>query len=313
MAAAAAAGDDPPGNLQEEYADAKEFTAAVHMLAVTQNKTVSTATWASGSKTRTMVCTHHICARKKFEDAVRKRAADKYPGDTEQQKDMVKKNLGMWKPGESVCAFKAQACKNRQTGRWKLTTTCVLRHSAACTVAGAKVKASALQQNPAFRASVIANGGKGKAKALRAEAQKLGFGGAALTNDAIYRAQSKVRDLFDLVDDASDDIVDVKPPPKRVKEAHGNSRRKRKERGSSASTGRTRSASFAAAAAAATGSKAPRLGFCALCTSAGRTDLEHHKSSMCPYKAPDVDPSNFLTLSDEDDDISSRATGLMQE
>eukprot|EP00035_Acanthoeca_spectabilis_P017267 m.360039 g.360039 ORF g.360039 m.360039 type:complete len:67 (+) comp16634_c2_seq11:60-260(+) len=42
MAAAAAAGDDPPGNLQEEYADAKEFTAAVHMLAVTQNKTLAT-------------------------------------------------------------------------------------------------------------------------------------------------------------------------------------------------------------------------------------------------------------------------------
>lgn len=94
----------------------------------------------------------------------------------------------------------------------------------------------------------------------------------------------------------------VRPPPKRVKETHGNSTRKRKLRRSARSTGRTRTASFAAAAAAGGSAKARRTGACAICTAAGRTDVEAHQSSMCPWSLPDVNPSEILALTDDSDE-----------
>lgn len=111
------------------------------------------------------------------------------------------------------------------------------------------------------------------------------------------------RDILNNLDEYDlDEVVIIKPPAMREKEAHGNRKRKRKERGTVvASTGRTRTASFAMAAAAAPGAApANRTGACAVCTKAGRYDNEPHQASMCPYALPEVDDALIITISDDD-------------
>lgn len=111
---------------------------------------------------------------------------------------MVKKNLARWAP-EDICVFMASASKNRTTGLWTLSGKSVLEHSQSCPVASAKVKPSMLAKDPAWRASIGAHGGKAKAKVIRAEAAKIGLGGSAATNDALYQAQKKVRGELNLL------------------------------------------------------------------------------------------------------------------
>lgn len=77
-------------------------------------------------------------------------------------------NMKQWRPAEDVCKFKAVAHVNRKT---KMVQTSfeasTLRHSASCIVVGAKTRTSLLTKDAAFKASVMAHGGKGKATAMR--------------------------------------------------------------------------------------------------------------------------------------------------
>jgi hypothetical protein len=96
----------------------------------------------------------------------------------------------------------------------------------------------------------------------------------------------------------------VKAPPKRVTEPHGNSKRKRKisgkgQRGKVASTGRTRTRTFTAAANTTAVAVNEARQRCKLCTRAGRTDVEPHKSTLCPFNS-DVPTPEVVMLSDNE-------------
>jgi hypothetical protein len=123
--------------------------------------------------------------------------------------------------------------------------------------------------------------------------------------DELAARNTGVLDILDDLDeqDGLGIAPSVLPPPKRLNEQHGNRKRKRKESaGSAASTGRTKTASYAAAAASGGGAPARRTGACAICTRAGRFDVEAHKASMCPWGLPDVDAIDIITVSDDSDD-----------
>ena len=127
-------------------------------------------------------------------EQVKAMAEQKYQ-DEVLQKQMVTKNMSSWpSEGTHVCGFRAAAYRNRKDGIWRLSEdTSVLHHSHSCPVAGAKVKAKQLMNAPAIRASIIAQGGKAKAKTIRAEAAKMGVGGSAASDDTLWRAQRALR------------------------------------------------------------------------------------------------------------------------
>ena len=89
--------------------------------------------------------------------------------------------------------------------------------------------------------------------------------------------------------------VRLVPPPKRVKEKHGSSKRKRKEAmTSSQSRGRTKTASYACAGTSTKARKAARQK-CAKCCKAGRKLVANdwHKAKSCPHEIVDVEALEF--------------------
>ena len=132
-------------------------------------------------------------------EQVRAKAVAKYPDDVSAQDNMVKLNMGKWNeraantPDAELCTFKATAYKRKGSGMVVPSVKNVLVHSPTCTVGQGTVKTALLVNDPGFRASVMAHGGKGKAKVMRTEAAKAGLGGDGVTSGALWRAQRKVR------------------------------------------------------------------------------------------------------------------------
>jgi hypothetical protein len=104
-------------------------------------------------------------------------------------------------------------------------------------------------------------------------------------------------------------------PPRRYKEGHGNSKRKRKRTGQpAASTGRTMTRTFTAAVQADESTKNDARQTCANCRKAGRTDIERHKSSLCPYQdglaATAVECILVLSATDSEDNGEGGAAAV---
>jgi hypothetical protein len=89
--------------------------------------------------------------------------------------------------------------------------------------------------------------------------------------------------------------LNMRAPPKRIKEKHGSSKRKRKEGcQSSNSKGRTKTATFACAGTTKQARKDARQ-MCATCRMVGRAlyPNDWHKAKTCPYDITDVDAVEF--------------------
>lgn len=177
-----------PLKIGDVFKSLGDFNAATQRLLVSQHKQGSTA--VRGSTGRTIRCLHYLQAKKKHDIMMEKKAAELYGDNTEKVKKFLALNLFN---GSNACAFKATCSLIRKRDVYSVSQNSILTHSLCCTIAGAKLKSKELRENPDFYRTVMAHGGKANMKALRTEAEKMGYAAAAAKDVTLYRAQRYIR------------------------------------------------------------------------------------------------------------------------
>eukprot|EP00035_Acanthoeca_spectabilis_P018845 m.404858 g.404858 ORF g.404858 m.404858 type:complete len:276 (-) comp16794_c3_seq13:137-964(-) len=247
-----------------------DFGHAVDKLALSQNKNVSVDPKASGSRGRVYRCKHWIAARKKHTMTVDKKTCKCLEYD------------------EMMFPCKCAIALAIKLGR---PPNLFVRDNAheSYSIRDAELTGIAKTLNV-----VLAPSGKELLDRARNPAA------AAVVEEVVGKPHSLANVGLD-----EEAASAIKAPPKRTEESHGNSRRKRKSsgkgqsRGKAASTGRTSTRTFTAANARSAAAVQEARQTCKKCRSEGRTDIEPHKSSICPYDStvPDIE---VIMLSDDE-------------
>ncbi len=115
-----------------------------------------------------------------------------FPGDVTKRDEMVA--LNPYKPGENICKYCVVARLTVEKGIHISDKDSHFTHSdSAMPVVAGKVTSKMLLKEKSFVATVANFGGKAPEKVMRAEAEKLGFGGDAASEAVFWRVNAMVR------------------------------------------------------------------------------------------------------------------------
>lgn len=138
-----------------------------------------------------------------------------------------------------------------------------------------------------------------------------------LDNLEINQEEDGARERHDIDDETEEaqappaDRMLCLPPPRRVTETHGNSRRKRKQKqlqpSQAPSRGRTQTRTFTSAENRTKQAVTEARNTCKKCRRAGRVGIEMHKSRVCPFEDSVPKPAvlTFTVLDSQDEHSSS--------